>query len=144
MPMHSALPCITVFPRMGSPAPAPTDPLAALTALLDLSQREGQDALREMTGRTLATFVAEGRHFRATPEGQRWLAALKTSGLAQNGWMLWTMLDLDRLIAEADPLGDRPADMLADLIAQLGQTSLADLVTLVSDLSIEGWRHAAQ
>lgn len=142
--MGQPLPCITVYPR-GRPVPVDADqPLAALVSLLSVAQEAGHDGLRDLTGRTMATLVAEGRVFRTSPEGQRWMQAIEQSGLAQNGWMLWNMLDLDRLIAEADPLGDRPADMVADLIAQLGQASLADLVTLVSDLGLESWRHAAQ
>jgi hypothetical protein len=142
--MDGSLPCITVFPRGDGFAHNPQDPLAAFATLLALGQKEGHDGLRDMTGRIMATLATEGRSFRTTPEGTRWLQVIEHSGLAQNGWMLWNMLDIDRLIAESDPLGDRPSDMIADLIAHLGQTSLADLVTLVSDLSLESWRHASQ
>lgn len=142
--MAHPLPCITVYPR-GRPVSVDSDqPLAALVSLLSVAQEAGNDGLRDVTSRVMATLVAEGRQFRKSQEGQRWLAAIEQSGLAQNGWMLWNMLDLDRLISEADPMGDRPADMVADLIAHLGQASLADLVTLVSDLTLDGWRHAAQ
>lgn len=142
--MTQTLPCITVYPR-GRPVPVDSDqPLAAFVSLLSVAQEAGNEGLRDVTGRIMATLAAEGRIFRASREGQAWVQAIEQSGLAQNGWMLWNLLDLDRLIAEADPLGDRPADMVADLIAHLGQSNLADLVTLVSDLSLEGWRHAAQ
>jgi hypothetical protein len=142
--MPQALPCITVFPKSYPAPPDAETPLAALANLVSVSQGAGQDGWRDLTGRAIATLVAEGRSYAGSPEGRRWLQALESSGLAQKGWMLWSMLDMDRLVADSDPLGDKPADLLGDLIAQIGQTSLADLVTLMSDLSLEGWRHAEQ
>jgi hypothetical protein len=144
MSMAQALPCITVYPRYHPLPPSAVTPLEALANLFAASQGAGQDGLRDMTGRTIATLVAEGRSYAASPEGRRWMQAIESSGLAQKGWMLWNMLDVDRLVADSDPLGDSPVDLLADLVAQLGQTSLADLVTLMSDLSLEGWRNAGQ
>ena len=135
------MPCITVPGKSQIEMPI-EDPLAALVDLVRVLQESEASGRREIIGEVLAAIVAEGRAFRESQTGSHWKALLENAGLAKNGWMLWNMLDVERLIADVDLPGDKPSDMLETLMRQISTSQLSDLVSLVSDLSIEASLHA--
>jgi hypothetical protein len=135
------MPCITVPGKPPIDMPI-EDPLAALVDLVRVLQESEASGRREVIGDVLAAVVAEGRAFRESEAGRHWKALLENAGVAKNGWMLWNMLDVDRLIADVDLPNDKPSDMLETLMRQIGTSQLSELVSLVSDLSIEASLHA--
>jgi hypothetical protein len=120
-----------------------TDILSGAIRLM-LAQRGFQAESQGLAARqALGMIVSEGRRFRATPEGAQWAAMLDAAPLAQNGWMLWNMLGLDRLVGTVEDPGGSPGDMLDQFLRQLGESQMHDLIALLSRLTIEADRHAA-
>jgi hypothetical protein len=119
-----------------------TDILAAVVTFL-LAQRGFQTESGLLAARqALGMVVGEGRRFRATPAGAQWATMLDTAPLAQNGWMLWNMLGLDRLVGTIEDPGGAPGDMLEQFLRQLGESQMQDLIALLSRLTIEADVHA--
>jgi hypothetical protein len=135
-----ALPCIEVRP--GPDAVARFNPgddmLASLVHML-ASSRGRMD--REV-GQVITALVTEGRRFRETDSGKRWLSVLATSKLATNGWMLWNLLDLDRYLTGRDEMagGDTPSALLEDLFRQIAGVNIEQLIRLAG----ETWQDEAQ
>jgi hypothetical protein len=135
-----ALPCIEVRPEPASVGRfnKGDDILGNLVGIL-ASSRGGMD---RGVGQVIKALVAEGRHFRETDSGKRWLSVLATSKLAANGWMLWNLLDLDRHVTGRDETAgdDTPSAMLEDLFHQIASVNIEQLIQLAGDT----WQDEAQ
>lgn len=132
--MTTALPCITLRPDPASAlaAVADDDLLANLVAFL--ASRRGDTDRR--LGDLICALVTEGREFRQTPNGQRWLHVLADSALATKGWMLWSMLDLDRHLTGRDQgTADTPSELLDELLRQVSAVRIEQLAALVGMIS---------
>jgi hypothetical protein len=102
-----------------------------LTRLL----RDSQHLLMQNPQATQAivqAFVAEGRRFVETPDGQAWKAILARSELVRRGRLIWESYGLDEMI-EAEP-ALLPSAWL-DMIEMA--TSNPDLETILSKLIME-------
>jgi len=135
-----ALPCIEVRPGPDAVARfnSGDDMLASLVHMLASSRgRMDRDV-----GQVITALVTEGRRFRETDSGKRWLSVLATSKLATNGWMLWNLLDLDRYLTGRDGMagGDTPSAMLEDLFRQIASVNIEQLIRLAG----ETWQDEAQ
>jgi hypothetical protein len=74
-------------------------------------------------------FVAEGRRFAATPEGQRWKQRLAQSGLIRTGRLIWRAYGLDA------PMDDEPAVTASEWLDEfIGQLAGANLEAILSKL----------
>lgn len=128
----TAVPCIAIHPvpDTGWFRSADENALSSLVATL-FQARSSADAT---VGQLIAELVQEGRRFRETDSGKRWVSVLENSRLATNGWMLWNLLDLDRHLTHRDELanGDTPAALLEDVLRQLQSAKIEELVELAN------------
>jgi len=81
-------------------------------------------------------FVAEGRRFATTEEGQRWESRLRGSDLIRRGRVVWEVVTLKML-------EENPPDVLptAYLDAMVRATSSAELEPLLAQLFDMGWEN---
>ena len=118
-----------------------TDIFAAILKFF-IAQRGFQQESGVLAARQgLGLIVTEGRRFRATAAGAQWAALLDNAPLAQNGWMLWNMLGLDRLVGTIEDPGGAPGEMLDQFLRRLGESQMHDLIALLSRLTIEVETH---
>lgn len=101
--------------------------------------REGQHVLLrypQAARALIQAFVAEGRQFAATPEGQAWQARLAQSDLVRRGRFIWDAYSVDALL-------DSDADMLpsAWLDVILAAVANPDLESILANLVVDEVRH---
>lgn len=129
--MTTALPCIALRsdPQPALMSSARDDVLANLVTFLAATRGDADRRVGEM----LAALVAEGRQFRKTESGRRWQSVLAESQLAAKGWMLWSMLDLDRHLTgrDLDAPNDTPSAMIDELLHQISAVKLEQLAAIV-------------
>lgn len=137
------IPTIVIRPAPRRAGPIADDPLAALVAWAGEQRRSPDAAAADL----LQGLIAEGRRFARTPSGRRWRSLLADSAIARNGWLLWSMLGLDRLAAHptgpadaadssADTPADTPADWLEDLLRTVGTSRIESLLRELSEQAI--------
>lgn len=130
----TAPPCIVIPPaaeasRLPSTA---EDLLPKLVAMLFQVRGDAESTI----GEVIAALVNEGRRFRETDSGRRWVSVLENSKLVTNGWIVWNMLDLDRHLTRRDELAgsDTPAMLVGDVLRQLHSARIEELIELANGL----------
>jgi hypothetical protein len=109
------------------------NPIGMLLAVLTGSGEGVKAALCTL----LRSLIEEGRHFAATPGGQRWVKILAGSAAVDRGWLLWNHANVDLLLRHAALLPDSPAALLKAALQQLEQIDMAKLMSDLSRMAVE-------
>jgi len=126
------MPQIAIVPVVTPPLPA--DGLGAIVALL-LRHRGDRGGPAQL----IPALVREGRRFGQTESGRRWRSLLAESKLAENGWMAWNLLDLDRYLTarDLDADGDTPSAMIEDVLHELAAFRLETMRSLLDAIATD-------
>jgi hypothetical protein len=126
------------------PSTTETTPRLVLTEEIDTLARlllEGQRLLvryPQAAQALISAFVAEGRQFAATPEGQAWKEKLAGSELVRRGRFIWDAYCLDAVLESGG--GQIPSAWLDVILAAVANP---DLETILSNLVVEEVKNGA-